>query len=141
MASIRSWALALPRSADDSFQRLTYGGYLMRQGLSQSVPTRIVANRTMERQLLFDIGHPDAFKNTGKFHTSLLDEADFALNRGGLRGKRLFKGNVLQHLLQCARDLSRRTRLRLWWPRHAEQQRVVQGQHLRSRDRKLDSSP
>ena len=31
----------------DSFQRLTYGGFLMRQGLSQSVPTRIVANRTM----------------------------------------------------------------------------------------------
>ncbi|MGH9901211.1 MAG: galactose oxidase-like domain-containing protein, partial [Pyrinomonadaceae bacterium] len=69
------------RSADDSFQRLTYGGYLMRQGLSQSVPTRIVANRTMERQLLFDIGHPDAFRNSGKFHTALLDEADFALNR------------------------------------------------------------
>jgi len=61
------------RTADSSFQELTYGGYLMRQGLSQSVPTRIVANRTMERQLLFDIGHPDAFKNTGKFHTSLLD--------------------------------------------------------------------
>jgi Galactose oxidase-like, Early set domain/Kelch motif len=73
--------LGTNRSADDSFQRLTYGGYLMRQGLSQSVPTRIVANRTMERQLLFDIGHPDAFRNTGKFHTTLLDEADFALNR------------------------------------------------------------
>jgi len=73
--------LGTNRSADDSFQRLTYGGYLMRQGLSQSVPTRIVANRTMERQLLFDIGHPDAFKNTGKFHTALLDENDFALNR------------------------------------------------------------
>jgi Galactose oxidase-like, Early set domain/Kelch motif len=69
------------RVADDSFQRLTYGGYLMRQGLSQSVPTRIVANRTMERQLLFDIAHPDAFKNSGKFHTALLDEADFAMNR------------------------------------------------------------
>jgi hypothetical protein len=65
----------------DSFQRLTYGGFLMRQGLSQSVPTRIVANRTMERQLLFDLAHPDAFKNTGKFHTALLDEDDFALNR------------------------------------------------------------
>jgi hypothetical protein len=69
------------RSADDSFQRLTYGGYLMRQGLSQSVPTRIKAVRTMERQLLFDINHPDAFKNSGKFHTALLDEADFAMNR------------------------------------------------------------
>ncbi|HKY27113.1 MAG TPA: galactose oxidase-like domain-containing protein [Pyrinomonadaceae bacterium] len=73
--------LGTNRFADDSFQRLTYGGYLMRQGLSQSVPTRIVANRTMERQLLFDLGHPDAFKNTGKFHTALLDETDFAMNR------------------------------------------------------------
>jgi hypothetical protein len=73
--------LGTERSADDSFQRLTYGGYLLRQGLSQSVPTRIVANRTMERQLLFDINHPDAFKNSGKFHTALLDEGDFALNR------------------------------------------------------------
>src|SRR5213083_2802010 len=69
------------RSADDSFQRLTYGGYLMRQGLSQSVPTRIKAVRTMERQLLVDISHPGAFKNSGKFHTALLDEADFAMNR------------------------------------------------------------
>jgi hypothetical protein len=65
----------------DSFQRLTYGGFLLRQGLSQSVPTRIVANRTMERQLLFDLAHPSAFKNNGKFHTALLDAADFALNR------------------------------------------------------------
>ncbi|HZO51216.1 MAG TPA: kelch repeat-containing protein, partial [Bryobacteraceae bacterium] len=65
----------------DSFQRLTYGGYLLRQGLSQSVPTRIVANRSMERSLLFDISHPDAFRNNGKFHTALLTEQDFALNR------------------------------------------------------------
>ena len=73
--------LGMNRNADDSFQRLTYGAYLMRQGLSQSVPTRIRANRTMERQLLFDINHPDAFKTSGKFHTALLDEADFAMNR------------------------------------------------------------
>ena len=73
--------LGTNRDADDSFQRLTYGGYLMRQGLSQSVPTRIVANRTMERQLLFDINHPNAFANTGKFHTAQLDEQDFAMNR------------------------------------------------------------
>ena len=74
-------ALGPDRSPDDSFQRLTYGGYLMRQGLSQSVPTRIKANRDMERQLLFDPFHRDAFKNTGKFHTAQLDETDFALNR------------------------------------------------------------
>lgn len=84
--------LGTNRSADDSFQRLTYGGYLMRQGLSQSVPTRIVANRTMERQLLFDINHPDAFRNSGKFHTALLDEADFALNRAAFEENGYSKG-------------------------------------------------
>jgi hypothetical protein len=77
---------------DDSFQRLTYGGYLMRQGLSQSVPTRIRANRTMERQLLFDIGHPDAFKTSGKFHTTLLDENDFAMNRAAFAENGYSKG-------------------------------------------------
>src|SRR5213594_3114656 len=84
--------LGQSRSADDSFQRLTYGGYLMRQGLSQSVPTRIKAVRTMERQLLFDINHPDAFKNSGKFHTALLDEADFALNRAAFAENGYSKG-------------------------------------------------
>jgi hypothetical protein len=84
--------LGTNRTADDSFQRLTYGGYLMRQGLSQSVPTRILANRTMERQLLFDINHPDAFTNNGKFHTALLDEADFALNRAAFEENGYSKG-------------------------------------------------
>jgi hypothetical protein len=84
--------LGQARSADDSFQRLTYGGYRMRQGLSQSVPTRIRANRTLERQLLFDIGHPDAFKNSGKFHTALLDETDFALNRAAFAENGYSKG-------------------------------------------------
>lgn len=84
--------LGQARSADDSFQRLTYGGYLMRQGLSQSVPTRIVANRSMERQLVFDINHPDAFRNSGKFHTALLDEADFAMNRAAFAENGYSKG-------------------------------------------------
>src|SRR5947199_1885810 len=84
--------LGQSRAADDSFQRLTYGGYLMRQGLSQSVPTRIKAVRTMERQLLFDIRHPDAFKNSGKFHTALLDEADFAMNRAAFEENGYSKG-------------------------------------------------
>jgi hypothetical protein len=84
--------LGTNRTADDSFQRLTYGGYLLRQGLSQSVPTRIIANRTMERQLLFDIANPDAFKNNGKFHTALLDETDFALNRAAFAENGYSKG-------------------------------------------------
>ena len=77
----------------DSFQRLTYGGFLLRQGLSRSVPTRIVANRIMERQLLWDISHSDAFKNNAKFHTALLDEADFALNRASFKEVGFSKGN------------------------------------------------
>ena len=77
----------------DSFQRLTYGGFLLRQGLSRSVPTRIVANRTMERQLLWDLSNSDAFKNNGKFHTALLDEADFALNRAAFKEVGFSKGN------------------------------------------------
>jgi hypothetical protein len=77
----------------DSFQRLTYGGFLLRQGLSQSVPTRILANRTMERQLLWDLGHPDAFKNNSKFHTALLDEDDFALNRASFKEVGFSAGN------------------------------------------------
>jgi hypothetical protein len=64
----------------------------MRQGLSQSVPTRIVANRTMERQLLFDISHPDAFSTSGKFHTALLDEQDFTRNRAAFTENGYSKG-------------------------------------------------
>jgi len=76
----------------DSFQRLTYGGYRLQQGLSQSVPTRIGANRTMERQLLFDPWHSAAFATTGKFHTALLDEGDFALNRDAFQENGYSKG-------------------------------------------------
>jgi hypothetical protein len=85
-------ALGQNRSPDDSFQRLTYGGYLMRQGLSQSVPTRIGASLGMERQLLFDPFHPDAFKSTGKLHTALLDATDFALNRAAFDENGYSKG-------------------------------------------------
>ena len=77
----------------DSFQRLTYGGFLLRQGLSRSVPTRIVANRTMERQLLFDPFHPSAFATNSKFHTALLNEQDFALNRPAFTEVGYSKGN------------------------------------------------
>ena len=78
----------------DSFQRLTYGGYRLQQGLSQSVPTRIVANRTMERQLLFDPTHPAALSNfaSPKFHTAQLTEADFAMNRAAFEENGYSKG-------------------------------------------------
>ena len=87
------------RSGDDSFQRLTYGGFLLRQGLSMSVPTRIRATRTMERSLLFDISHPDAFRNNSKFHTAQLDEEDFALNRAAFKEVGLSAG--LNYNIYC----------------------------------------
>ena len=133
-------ALGTEPTADDSFQRLTYGGYLLRQGLSQSVPTRIAANRTMERQLLFDIGHPDAFTNTGKFHTALLDEADFALNRAAFAENGYSKGMFYNTYCNARVTLVRRPCVRLRRARHAEQQRPVQGEHLRPGDRRSGSA-
>jgi hypothetical protein len=47
----------------------------------------------MERQLLWDIGHPDAFATNGKFHTALLDEMDFALNRASFQEVGFSNGN------------------------------------------------
>jgi hypothetical protein len=47
----------------------------------------------MERQLLFDVGHPDAFRTTGKFHTAVLDEHDFALNRAAFAESGYSRGN------------------------------------------------
>jgi hypothetical protein len=46
----------------------------------------------MERHLLFDPFHPDALRNTGKFHTAQLDEADFALNRAAFEENGYSKG-------------------------------------------------
>jgi hypothetical protein len=122
--------LGTARSPDDSFQRLTYGGYLMRQGLSQSVPTRIVANRTMERQLLFDINHPDAFKNSGKFHTALLDEADFAMNRAAFAENGYSKGMFYNTYCNARVTLSD-GRVYVFGGHDMQSDRQIQGQHLR----------
>ena len=63
---------------------------ILRQGLPECADAS--SPIAMERQLIFDIGHPDAFKNSGKFHTALLDEADFALNRGAFAENGYSKG-------------------------------------------------
>src|SRR2546428_9896564 len=51
------------RSADDSFQRLTYGGDLMRQGLSPNGPTRINAGRPQGRHHPFSHTPPHALSD------------------------------------------------------------------------------
>src|SRR5207248_5374733 len=69
-----------PGGAADTFKRLVYGGFNIIQGLSQSVPTRIIGELNHDRAQLFDISHPDAFRNAEKFDTVRLDDSDFALN-------------------------------------------------------------
>ena len=70
----------VPGGAADTFKRLVYGGFNIIQGLSQSVPTRIIGELYHDRAQLFDISHPDAFNNANKFDTVSLKDSDFALN-------------------------------------------------------------
>ena len=78
-----------------SFNRLCYGGYTIIHDVSQSVPTRIRVDQTIENTQLWDTGHPDAFKYdtaVPKFSPAELNnhdaEANFASfkNMGNSRG-------------------------------------------------------
>jgi hypothetical protein len=75
-----------------SFKHLAYGGYRLRQGQSNFVANRIRAYYNREGSQLWDLGHPDAFKNRGIFSNVLLDEEDALMNlasfkdAGGSRG-------------------------------------------------------
>ncbi len=74
-----------PGGAANSFKALVYGGFNIIQGLSQSVPTRILGELQHDRAQIFDISHPDAFKNADKFDTVSLDDSDFALNAAAFK--------------------------------------------------------
>jgi hypothetical protein len=50
-------------------------------GLDESLATRIQDDLYLDNGLCFDLAHPDAFKNTGKFNIADLTDADFDLNR------------------------------------------------------------
>jgi hypothetical protein len=50
-------------------------------GLDESVATRIGADLYLDNGLCFDLEHPKAFSNTGKFNIADLTDADFKLNR------------------------------------------------------------
>lgn len=72
-------------------------------GLERSVATRIKADLGLDNGLCLDLGHPDAFKNNGKFDVAALNAADFALNKhafsnagdtGGLNYNIFCSGNV-----------------------------------------------
>lgn len=64
------------------FSQLVYGfGFSTGpHGLDESVTTRIKADIPSDNGLCFDLTHPNAFENTGKFNVADLTEADFALN-------------------------------------------------------------
>ncbi len=66
-----------------TFEQLVYGGFNFSRGphgLDESVTTRIKSDIPRDNGLCFDLGHPDALKNTGKFDVEELNEADFAFN-------------------------------------------------------------
>jgi len=63
-----------------SFKALINGGFLLPQGPSKSIPTRILSDLKLENIQLFDPSHPDAFKNTGKHDVPLITESDHKLN-------------------------------------------------------------
>jgi hypothetical protein len=65
-----------------SFKHLVAGGYRLRQGLTQSVPQRIVTYLERELVQIWSIGHADAFANGGKFYTTYLAEQDALDNLG-----------------------------------------------------------
>ncbi len=66
-----------------SFNKLCYGGYNIIHDVSQSVPTRIRVDQTIELTQLWDTGHPDAYNyatNNPKVHVAQLNNSDAEMN-------------------------------------------------------------
>ena len=63
-----------------SFKNLVNGGFLIQQGPTQSIPTRILSDLKRENTQLFDLSHPDAFKNDDKHDVAIHTENDHLLN-------------------------------------------------------------
>jgi len=66
-----------------SFNQLCYGGYQIIHDVSQSVPTRIRVDQTIENCQLWDTGHPDAFNydfGVPKYDVALLNNHDAETN-------------------------------------------------------------
>lgn len=68
------------RCMRSSFKHLMYGGYRLRQGQSPGTAFRIRAYMNREGAQVWDLGQPNAFANTGKRDTALLDESDALMN-------------------------------------------------------------
>lgn len=69
-------------------------------GLDESVATGIEADLNLDNGLCFDLGHPHAFRNSGKFSVADLTDADFDLNRRAFSNAGHSKG--LNYNIFCA---------------------------------------
>jgi hypothetical protein len=78
-----------------TFNQFAYGGYNIIHDVSQSVPTRIGIDQTVELTQLWDLNHEDAFKwdyANPKFSAALLTNADAELNFDAFRDMGNSKG-------------------------------------------------
>jgi hypothetical protein len=73
-----------------SYNWALYGGFA--NGHARSVTRRIQFDRGVENMQLWDLGHPDAFKNSGKYDIARLTDADALLNRRAFKDSGYSKG-------------------------------------------------
>ncbi|WP_438038922.1 galactose oxidase-like domain-containing protein [Sorangium sp. So ce128] len=82
------------------FSQVVYGGFRFSATLERSVLSRIKDDIARENTQVFDISHPDAFKNNGKYDVRQLNEADFDLNAAAFSDRGSSAG--LNYNLFCA---------------------------------------
>ncbi|XXT16987.1 galactose oxidase early set domain-containing protein [Sorangium sp. So ce429] len=84
----------------ESFRTVVYGGFRFSDTLERSILSRIKDDIERENTLVFDISHPDAFANRGKYDVRALDEEDFAMNAAAFSDRGSSAG--LNYNLFCA---------------------------------------
>lgn len=86
-----------------TFEQLVYGGFGFStgpHGVDESLRTRIKDDIPRDNTLCFDLGHPVAFKNKGKFDVAKLNKADFKANGAAFSNAGHSRG--LNYNLFCA---------------------------------------
>lgn len=74
-----------------SYNWTMYGGF-NNVGHGRSVSRRIQYDRGIENMQLWDLGHPDAFKNSGKYDIGRLTDEDALLNKDAFKDSGYSKG-------------------------------------------------
>lgn len=78
----------LDQALRDTFLSIVYGDFgrsVGPHGLDRSRASRIQADVLRDETLVWDLSHPDAFKNSGKFWVGDITDADAALNAAAFR--------------------------------------------------------